>query len=73
LFKKVIAIENIKIEKVLKELSSIISFENQYFFKSQSMKYLQIVEVLYGILIVDYMNKIKITLDYGEYEVNILE
>lgn len=73
MFKKVIAIENIKIEKVLKELSSIISFENQYFFKSQSMKYLQIVEVLYGILIVDYMNKIKITLDYGEYEVNILE
>ncbi|WP_066893398.1 S41 family peptidase [Clostridium nigeriense] len=69
LFKKVIAIENINIEEVLQELSNIISFENEYFFKSQSMKYLQIVEVLYGLLIVDDMNKIKVTLDDGEHEI----
>lgn len=69
LFKKVIAIENFSIEEVLKELYNIISFENEYFFKAQSMKYLQIVEILYGLLIVDDMNKIKITLDSGEYEV----
>lgn len=69
LFKKVIAIENVSIEEILKELYNIISFENEYFFKAQSMKYLQIVEVLYGLLIVDDMDKIKITLENGEYEV----
>lgn len=69
LFKKIIAIEDMNIEAVLEELRSIISFENQYFFKAQSMKYLQIVEVLYGLLIVDDMNKIKITLEDGEYEI----
>ena len=69
LFKKVIAIENVSIEEVLKELHNIISFENEYFLKAQSMKYLQIVEVLYGLLIVDDMDKIKITLENGEYEV----
>lgn len=69
LFKRVIAIEDMKIEEILKELYHIISFENEYLFKAQSMKYLQIVEVLYGLLIVDDMNKVKITLDNGEYEV----
>lgn len=69
LFKKVIAIENVSIEEVLKDLYNIISFENEYLFKAQSMKYLQIVEVLYGLLIVDNMNKVKITLENGEYEV----
>lgn len=69
LFKKVIAIEDMQIENVLEELYNIISFENNYFFKAQSMKYLQIVEVLYGLLIVDDMNRIKITLDNGEHEI----
>ena len=69
LFKKVIAIEKVSVEEVLKELYNIISFENEYFFKAQSMKYIQIVEVLYGLLIVDDMNKVKITLENGEYEV----
>lgn len=69
LFKKVIAIEGMKIEEVLEELSNIISFENEYFFKAQSMKYLQISEVLYGLFIVDNMDKIKITLEDGDHEV----
>lgn len=69
LFKKVKAIEDVEIEDILKELSNVISYENQYFFKAQSMKYLQIVEVLYGLLIIDEMNKIKITLEDGEYEI----
>ncbi|EJT5932911.1 peptidase S41 [Clostridium perfringens] len=69
LFKKVLALGDMKIEEVLEELSNIISFENEYFFKAQSMKYMQIAEVLYGLLIIDTMDKIKITLDDGEYEV----
>lgn len=69
LFKKVLALGDMKIEEVLEELSNIISFENEYFFKAQSMKYMQIAEVLYGLLIIDTMKKVKITLDEGEYEV----
>ncbi|WP_283689207.1 S41 family peptidase [Clostridium perfringens] len=69
LFKKVLALGDMKIEEVLEELSNIISFENEYFFKAQSMKYMQIAEVLYGLLIIDTMDKVKITLDEGEYEV----
>ena len=69
LFKKVLALGDMKIEEVLEELSNIISFENEYFFKAQSMKYMQIAEVLYGLLIIDTMDKIKITLDDGENEV----
>lgn len=69
LFKRVTAIEDMDIEQVLKELASIVSFENEYFFKAQSMKYLQIAEVLYGLLIVDSMDKIKITLEEECHEV----
>ena len=69
LFKKVLAIEDMKIQDVLMELSNIISFENEYFFKAQSMEYMKIAEVLYGLLIIDRMDKIKITLDDGEYQV----
>ena len=70
LFKKVLALGDMKIEEILEELSNIISFENEYFFKAQSMKYMQIAEVLYGLLIIDTMDKVKITLDEGEYEVS---
>lgn len=69
LFKRVTAIEGESIELVLKELEDIISFENQYFFKAQSMKYLQIAEILYGLLIVDSMDKVKITTKEGSHEV----
>lgn len=69
LFKKILAFGDMKIEEVLEKLSNIISFENKYFFKAQSMKYMQIAEVLYGLLIIDTMDKVKITLDDGEYEV----
>lgn len=69
LFKKVVAIEDVSIEQVLVDLSQVISFENEYFFKAQSMKYMQVAEVLYGLLIADDMDKIKIILQDGRYEV----
>lgn len=69
LFKRVTAIEDMEIEEVLKEIESIISFENQYLFKAQSMKFLQIAEVLYGMLITDAMDKVKITTEEETYEV----
>ncbi|WP_346916791.1 peptidase S41 [Clostridium sp.] len=69
LFKKVIAIEDIKIDKILHELSEIISFENEYFLKAQSMKYMQASEVLYGLLISDSMDNIRITTEHHTVKV----
>jgi len=69
LFKKVIAIEDVSMDKILHELSEIISFENEYFFKAQSMKYMQVAEVLYGLLISDSMDNIKITTEHNTVKV----
>lgn len=67
LYKKVIEIEGIEIEEVISELSNIISFENEYFFKAQSMKYIQGADILYGLMIIDSMNSIKINTNHGEF------
>ena len=45
----------------MEDLSKIISHENKYFLKAQATKYLQAADVLYGLLICDDKNKIKIT------------
>ena len=63
LYKKVTAIEDSSIEDVIEELSKIISHENKYFLKAQCAKYLQAADVLYGLLICDDKNKIRITVE----------
>lgn len=50
---KVIEINNIPIAEVLDELSEIISHENSSYLKSNIVKYIQSIEVLYGLIIVD--------------------
>ncbi|MGL5822659.1 MAG: peptidase S41 [Sarcina sp.] len=67
LFKKVLAIEDIAISEVLKDISKIVSFENEALFKAQSMKYLQIAEALYGLLIIDDIDTVKISLEDDNY------
>jgi len=69
LYKKVIAIEDVQIEQVMEDLSKIISHENKYFLKAQATKYLQAADVLYGLLICDDKNKIKITVENEIIEV----
>ncbi|MGL5149830.1 MAG: peptidase S41 [Clostridium sp.] len=69
LFKRVEKIENVGIDEVLSDLSSVISHENTQFFKGQSMKYLQIAECLYGLLIIDDVSKINITIEGNVYEI----
>lgn len=64
---KVIAIEGVEIERVIEELKEIISHENEYFFKAQSMKYMQVVDVLYGLLISDLKDMIKIETENEEF------
>ncbi len=44
-------------------------YENLLFKKVLALKYMKIAEVLDGLLIIDTMKKVKITLDDGEYEV----
>ena len=69
LYKKVVAIEDMQIDQVMEELSKIISHENKYFLKAQAIKYLQAADVLYGLLICDDKNKIKMTVENEIIEV----
>lgn len=66
LFKKILTIQEMPISDVLKNISEIVSFENEYLFKAQSMKYLQLAEVLYGLLIIDDIDTIKIGFENSE-------
>lgn len=72
LYKKVTAIEDSEIEEVMEKLSKIISYENKYFLKAQSAKYLQAADVLYGLLICDDKKKIKITVENEVIEVETI-
>lgn len=72
LYKKVTAIEDSLMEDVMEALSKIISHENKYFLKAQSAKYLQAADVLYGLLICDDKNKIKITVENETIEIKTL-
>ncbi|BCZ46227.1 peptidase S41 [Clostridium gelidum] len=73
LYKKVTAIEDLLIEDVTRELAKIISHENKYFLKAQCVKYLQAADVLYGLLICDDKNKIKITVENEIIEVETVK
>ena len=50
---KVVEINNIPINEVLEELTEIISHENKSYLKANIVKYLQAVELLYGLMIID--------------------
>lgn len=69
IFKKLTEVEGVSIDKVLDELKDIISFENENFFKAQAMKYIQIADVLYGLLIADDMDKINLNFDGTNYAI----
>ncbi len=55
-------INDIKIHEVIKKLEDIISHENNSFLKSQLPKYLPAAEILFGLKIIDDLNKIKLNL-----------
>lgn len=68
LYKKVSSIENISIYEIIEELKEIISYENEFLFKEQSMKYIQAADVLYGLLLIDSVDKVKIKVN--DFECN---
>lgn len=68
---KVIEINNIPIAEVLDELSEIISHENSSYLKSNIVKYIQSIEVLYGLTIVDNIENCTIKFESLNGEVEI--
>ena len=68
LYKKVSSIENISIYEIIEELKEIISYENEFLFKEQSVKYIQAADVLYGLLLIDSVDKVKIKVN--DFECN---
>ncbi|GAB6170155.1 S41 family peptidase [Clostridium carnis] len=63
LYKKIISINDIKIDEVIREVEKVISYENKYFLKCQLVKYIQSVEVLYGLCIIDDINSISLEVE----------
>jgi hypothetical protein len=60
---KLTDINDIPIDEIIDTLTSIISYENDSFLKSQLPKYLPAVEVLYGLEIVDEVDSLRITFE----------
>jgi len=70
-FCRVIEINNIPINEVIDELTEIISHENKFYLKASVVKYLQAVEILYGLMIIENIENCNIkieTLD-GEFKI----
>ena len=72
-YNKVVSIEGMAVDKVMEELSEIVSYENEYFFKAKSMNYLKVVEILYGLVIIDSTDKVKIGLENEEVELETVD
>ncbi|MEG0297251.1 MAG: peptidase S41 [Clostridium sp.] len=70
LYKKVTAIDGIPINEVIDDMSQIISYENDFLFKAQCVKYMQVAEVLYGLLIIDSMESLKVRVEDKDIEIN---
>jgi Peptidase family S41 len=69
LYKKVISIEGVFVSEVIDELKEIISYENDFLFKEQSMRYMQAADILYGLLLIDSVDRVKIQLE--DCEINV--
>jgi hypothetical protein len=60
---KVTHLNGIPMEEVIQRVESIVSHENDAFLKAQLPKYLQAVEVLYGLEIIDEIGQVELTLE----------
>ncbi|MCB2298426.1 S41 family peptidase [Clostridium tagluense] len=63
LYRKIIKINNIDIEEVINILSSIISYENETYLKSQLPKYLPAIELLYDLGLVNDIDSLELTFE----------
>ena len=63
LYCKVTHLNGIPMEEVVQRMEGIVSHENEAFLNAQLPKYLQAVEVLYGLEIIDEFDHVKLTLE----------
>ncbi|MBU3126308.1 S41 family peptidase [Clostridium tagluense] len=63
LYRKIIKINNIDIEEVINILSSIISYENETYLKSQLPKYFPAIELLYDLGLVNDIDSLELTFE----------
>lgn len=66
---KIISINNAGIYEIVEKLTLIISHENEWHLKSQLPKYLQAVDLLYGLEVIDEVDYVNI--DFQDIEGNI--
>lgn len=57
---KITHVNDIPIDEIISEISSIVSYENQSLLKSLLPKYLPAIELLYGLEIVDEIDKLEL-------------
>ena len=73
LFCKIIKVNGIPIEEVINVLSSIISYENEAYLKSQLPKYFPAIELLYDLAIVDDIDSLDLTFENAANEIRTLD
>lgn len=73
LHRKIIKVNEIAIEEVINVLSSIISFENEAYLKSQLPKYLPAIELLYDLGLVNDIDSLELTYEDENKNIRTLE
>jgi hypothetical protein len=73
LYCKITKVNEITIEKVIIILSSIISYENETYLKSQLPKYFPAIELLYDLELVNDIDSIVLTFEDENQKINTLE
>lgn len=73
LFCKIIKVNGIPIEEVINVLSSIISYENETYLKSQLPKYFPAIELMYDLAIVDDVDSLDLTFENAANEIRTLK
>lgn len=70
---KIIKVNGMHIEEVIKILSSIISYENEAWLKAQLPKYFPAIEFLYGLEIVDTIDSLELTVEDSNKNIKNIE
>lgn len=73
LYCKIIKVNGLSIEDVITTLSSIISYENDTYHKSQLPKYLPAIELLYDLELIDNIDSLDLTFEDENGEIKTLE
>lgn len=66
---KIISINNVDIDEIIEKLKLMISHENEWHLKSQLPKYLQAMDLLYGLEVIDEVDYVDI--DFQDIEGNV--